>query len=80
VWHERQRTGLGKRFLDELDLAVERVGERAESFPQVHKQMRRAQLDVFKYGIFFLVIREEVVVLDVIDLRRDPQIWQSRAP
>ena len=75
-WYDEQQQGLGARFSAELDDAIAKVTERPTSFPIAHNKMRRASLDHFPYGIFFVIEPERIVVLGVIDLRREPRTWQ----
>lgn len=78
LWYDRQRKGLGQRFFSDLDAVIASIAERPGSFPDVHQGMRRAQLRDFPYGVFFVVGAGEIVVLGVIDLRRDPLVWKDR--
>jgi hypothetical protein len=54
VWYEDQRSGLGLRFLDELDLVLQRIKDNPRQFPPVDGDVHRALLRHFPYGVYFL--------------------------
>jgi plasmid stabilization system protein ParE len=78
LWHEAQQAGLGARFFEQLDAALETVAARPGSFPDVHAGMRRAQLRDFEYGVFFYDLGDRIVVTAVLSMRREPSVWQAR--
>lgn len=78
VWYEDQQSGLGTRFLDELDLVFQRIAESPLQFPQLEDDVRRALLRRFPYGVYFFAESEEVKVLAVLHLHRQPDMWKSR--
>jgi hypothetical protein len=47
VWYEDQRSGLGVRFLDELDLVFQRITDNPRQFPPVEGDVHRALLNHF---------------------------------
>jgi plasmid stabilization system protein ParE len=78
VWYEDQQSGLGTRFLDELDLVFQRIAESPLQFPRLEGDVHRALLRRFPYGVYFLAESEEVKVLAVLHLHRQPDMWKSR--
>ncbi|MDN5942112.1 MAG: hypothetical protein L0H94_09545 [Nitrospira sp.] len=78
VWYEDQRFGLGSRFLDELDLAFQRIKVNPQQFPRVEGAIHRALLRHFPYGVYFLAELESINVLAVLHLHREPDMWKSR--
>lgn len=79
VWYEDQKSGLGARFLSELNQVFRRIEDNPRQFPVVESEMRRALLRHFPYGIYFLAESEVVTVLAVLHLHRHPDMWKSRA-
>jgi len=77
-WYEERRSGLGDEFRGALDQIIDRVGHQPDSFPRVHRNIRRALLDRFPFGVYFEVIDTLVVVLGVVHGHRDPTRWTSR--
>ncbi len=78
VWYEDQQSGLGVRFLAELDLVFGRIEENPLQFPLLEGEVRRAILGRFPYGIYFLTESDELKVLAVLHLHPQPDVWKSR--
>ena len=43
-WYENQSSGLGERFLSDVDETVVRIAENPKQFPVIHTHVRRALL------------------------------------
>jgi toxin ParE1/3/4 len=78
IWYETQREGLGQEFMGDFDHLVSRIRNSPFQFPALESDARRAMLDRFPYGVFFLVEDETVVVFAVLHLHREPGAWRSR--
>jgi len=78
-WYEERRSGLGAKFAAAVEEAVARITENPLAFPCVRGETRRAILRRFPYGLYFRVLRDEVIVLAVIHGRRHPRRWQLRS-
>ena len=78
-WYESERAGLGTEFLDELRTTFARIEEGSQRFPVVFRDVRRAILKRFPFGVFFVVESNNPVVLAITHLRRHPRAWQKRA-
>ena len=61
-WYEERREGLGHDFLLCVEEAIDRILRTPELFPVVHKQVRRALIRRFPYGIFYLVDEEKILI------------------
>ena len=83
-WYERQRTGLGREFIAEVDHALTRVAENLFQYEVLHREARRGIVRRFPYGVFYRIEKDknkdknEVVVFCVIHLHRDPGSWKKR--
>jgi plasmid stabilization system protein ParE len=77
-WYERQREGLGHRFLDEALDAFGRIAEQPKLFPVVHRSVRRALIRKFPFAIFYRVETDAIVVLAILHGSRDPVRWKER--
>lgn len=71
-WYDQQRHGLGARFLLAVEARFESFRRTPMLFNIVYKNVRRARLRGFPYGIFFEVHEDRVVVLAVYHARRNP--------
>jgi len=78
VWYEDQRAGLGVRFLDELGLVFQRIETNPRQFPRLEGEVHRALLRHFPYGVYFVDGAEAIIVLAVLHLHREPDMWKSR--
>lgn len=76
--YEREVAGLGFRFESEISNALGRISENPLQFPQVEGEARRALVQHFPYGVFFLVEDDVVTVLAVLHLHRHPDTWKGR--
>lgn len=80
AWYERQRPGLGDEFLVRLDECLSSIQSRPLLHPIVHREVRRALLRRFPYGVFYVLGEDRVTVLAVPHLSRAPTRWMDRSP
>lgn len=78
AWYEDRRTGLGDKFLDELESVLQRVINNPSQFPKIKKQIRRALLRRFPYAVYFDVTGETLELIAVLHQRRDSKTWEKR--
>jgi plasmid stabilization system protein ParE len=72
LWYEQQRAGLGDEFLAAVKARLAGVADRPASFPVKHRSdIRRALVDRFPYGIWFVDATHAVVVLGIFHTSRD---------
>jgi len=79
AWYEEQRPGLGREFLDELEVVYERLVGFPLSHTHVYRGLRRARLRRFPVGVFYLVTETEIRVVAVVHFARNPTVWRSRS-
>ncbi len=79
AWYEGERAGLGTEFLTELRATFSRIEDGPHRFPVVSREVRRAILRRFPFGVFFIVEAESAIALAITHLRRHPSVWQRRA-
>jgi toxin ParE1/3/4 len=77
-WYEREASGLGRRFRDEVDFQVGNIAAHPLRFPEILDDVRRARLRRFPYGLFFRPLQDAIYVVACFHSSRDPVIWQSR--
>lgn len=78
IWYEKQRKGLGSEFIDELQKIINKVHNHPEMYPIVYKQVHRAVLSRFPFGLFYLAEEDTVIVLAVMHGSRHPKKWKKR--
>jgi plasmid stabilization system protein ParE len=74
--YEKQKPGLGVRFVDAVDAAIRRIAADPSAFPVAHNEIRRAVVRQFPYGVYFRIEAGEVVVIAVMHGRRHPRRWR----
>lgn len=77
-WYEQQRTGLGLQFIDAVEKTIDTVAENPRLFQKIYRDVRRARVSRFPYGVFYQIERDRIRVLSVSHLSRDPQHWHGR--
>ncbi len=78
-WYESRRAGLGDEFLEALNVTRDRVLERPEAFPVLHRNTRRALIPLrFPYGLFYLVYGDTIAIVACMHAKQDPRRWQRR--
>jgi toxin ParE1/3/4 len=75
---EQIRSGLGKKFVDE----VGKILERLESFPRMYgvvwKDVRAVRVKRFRYVIYYVAFSDRIEVLAVMHGARDAAAWRTR--
>jgi len=77
-YYESLITGLGSRFLGELDRGLELISERPEMYQEVLPGVRRALTRVFPYGVFYAFEENTAFITAIVADTQDPTRWQSR--
>lgn len=77
-WYETQQEGLGDAFLTELATTLSMVQTEPKRFPVIFKQLRRALVARFPYGLYFFATPDCVVIVAVLHLARNPERWRAR--
>ena len=78
TWYETQRPGLGNELLLSIEASLAAIQRRPETFPVVHREIRRALIRRFPYGIFFVIDEASLIVIAIFHAKRDPRRWESR--
>lgn len=76
-WYEAQTDGLGEEFLRAVDACFATVQRTPMAYTPVHKNVRRALLRKFPYGIFYLFEADCIIVLACFHARRNPKQLQT---
>jgi plasmid stabilization system protein ParE len=65
-------------FLDEVDRAIERIGDHPEEFQEYGPGMRRMVLQRFPYLVVFRETSAGIEIIAVAHGRRRPGYWRDR--
>lgn len=77
--YNAKRPGLGYEFAAEVRSAFERIGAFPDAWPLFSARSRRCILSRFPYGILYQIRTDRILVVAVMHLKRDPEIWRQRA-
>jgi plasmid stabilization system protein ParE len=84
-WYERQRNGLGVRFLDVIETTVNRasrsprIGSPVGDDQQGSVRLRTMSLGGFPWTLAYEVLGDSIVILAVFHQRRLPNYWLERS-
>jgi plasmid stabilization system protein ParE len=76
-FYEAAENGLGARFLDEVEAAAARIVAHPAAWTAMSPRTRRCRTHRFPYGLFYQIRTDEILIVSVMDLRRDPQRWEQ---
>lgn len=77
-WYEEQRSGLSLEFRSALDQTLFAIESNPDLYTQVYRDVRRALLRRFPYGVFYVRRAEEVIVAAILHTSRNPRRWRAR--
>jgi plasmid stabilization system protein ParE len=77
-WYRQRSIRAATMFLDELDRAVDRIGEHPRQFPEFAFGTRKMVLRKFPYVVVFRETAAGVEILAVAHGRRRPGYWRDR--
>jgi plasmid stabilization system protein ParE len=77
-YYEDCRPSLGSAFMICIDEAFSRIERNPRQYGVIGKDIRRALVKRFTYGVFYTLNKSEIIVLAVAHARRNPVHWQSR--
>lgn len=75
-YYEGKQPGLAHRFLSEVEAALERIERYPEMWAKVSSRLRRCLVHRFPFALFYHAGAEEIQIVAVADLRRDPGRWE----
>src|SRR5690349_8893400 len=77
-WYESQKVGLGLKFINEAESAIQRILNFPELHPMVIKSHRRAILPTFPYGVIYSIEADAIEVYAIAHLHRMPFYRKKR--
>lgn len=76
-FYQSAREGLGAEFLAEVQAATNLIKSFPLAWSPMSPRTRRCRLHRFPYGLFYQVRSDEILIVSVMDLRRDPKRWEE---
>jgi ParE toxin of type II toxin-antitoxin system, parDE len=78
AYYQIQRDGLGDEFLIEVLSALDRIKLFPQAWSPLSKRTRRCLIRRFPYGIVYSLREDEILVVAVAHLHRQPLYWENR--
>ncbi len=76
-YYERTQSGLGNRFLRAVEACAERIERYPHMWAKVSPRLRRCLVHRFPFALFYRSGDDEILIVAVADLRRDPTRWED---
>ena len=80
IRYDRDKPGLGNRFLDEIGIGLRDIREFPEAHPPVDAIYRRKLINTFPYAIIYRVEGDVIWIIAVSHTSRRPNYWRRRDP
>jgi hypothetical protein len=76
-FYEHAREGLGEEFLTEIESTVSLIEAHPLAWMSLSGRTRRCRTSRFPYGLFYQIRADEILIVSVMDLRRNPRRWDE---
>ena len=77
-YYESCRENLGSDLMLCIEESFARISKNRFQYKPIHKNVHRALVRRFPYGIYYVIIEKDVSVIGVVHARKNPASWQSR--
>ena len=76
-WYENKRRYLGNDFLLSIENSLKTIEQDPLAFQLKYKNIRAIYTQHFPYGIFYFINKNDIVVVAVFHLSRNPSLWKK---
>ena len=77
-YYENCEKGLGYDFVLEVYSTIQNILRYPQAWPVLDKNLRRCQTRRFPYGIIYSFQKNNIIILAVMHLHREPRYWKDR--
>ena len=77
-WYERQKSGLGTRFLSAINATLQSIQRTPAGYQSVHQSYRKAVVGRFPYVILYREEVDQIFISAVFHTSRSPESLQDR--
>ncbi len=77
-YYEESQKGLGAEFLREIYRTIQNIVTFPDAWSPLSTSTRRCLSKRFPYGIVYQVTKNEVLIIAVMNLNREPDHWKGR--
>ena len=78
LWYNKQQSGLGKRFINELRTKVADIKTNPLAYSIRYKDVRTAIIDKFPFMIHFIIENKNILVTAILHTSLNPDKWTVR--
>ena len=78
AYYESCPKGLGLRFSREVRAAIDRITLRPTAWPKISENTRRCLTRLFPYGVIYEIRENDILIIAVTHLNREPGYWLNR--
>jgi ParE toxin of type II toxin-antitoxin system, parDE len=76
-FYQSAGVGFGGEFLAEVQAATDLIESIPLAWLPLSPRTRRCRTHRFPYGLFYQVRSDEILIISVMDLRRDSKRWEQ---
>lgn len=77
-YYQKQKAGLGDEFIKEAMATINRIRINPHAWAILTERTRRCLFNRFPYGIIYQVRENEILIIAIANLHREPDYWTSR--
>ncbi len=77
-YYNLQSEGLGFDFALEVKKTLERIFSYPNAWASLSKNTKRCRCNRFPYGVVYQIRDDELLVISVMHLHREPGMWEDR--
>ncbi len=77
-YYEKCQNGLGYDFSVEVFSAIKRILNNPRAWTILEDDIRRCITNRFPFGVIYSAEDDEIYILAIMNLRRDPDYWKYR--
>jgi len=77
-YYKSESPGLGSEFLSEILLTLDRIANFPKAWQPLSENTRRCQTSKFPYGLIYSILENEILIISVSNLHREPSHWKDR--
>jgi len=78
VMYETLQHDLGKRFLSEVQSALNHILINPKLYPVIYRDVRRGITRTFPFNVLYRRTGDQIIVMAVMHQKRHPDYWKSR--
>lgn len=78
-WYNKQQIGLGKRFIQEINLKVAKIKQNPFIYSIRYSIVHTSVLYVFPFMIHYIIEEKNILIIAVLHTTRNPETWNYRA-